>query len=147
MLKNEIDMSFEYEPITYGEIKEGQLKPMGKETKFYEIASQAIESDKSIADTRIRLGEKGSAFQTVYIRKNTIIPTIRSKPDLIDLEGLAYVSKETIRNAQTFPRDYVFIPDTYANVGYICGMSVPPIMIKRIVTRLIESGIFANEVS
>ena len=26
-------------------------------------------------------------------------------------------------------------------VEYICGMSVPPIMIKRIVQRLIESGV------
>ena len=30
----------------------------------------------------------------------------------------------------------------YTWVNYICGMSVPPIMIKRIVTRLIESGVF-----
>ena len=137
-----LDMSFNYEPVTYGEIKEGQLKPMGIDTKFYNIASQAIESDKSIADTRIRLGQKGSAFQTYYIRDNMIVPTQRSKPDLIDILERAYVSKETIRNAQTFPKDYIFIPDTYANVGYICGMSVPPIMIKRIVTRLIEKGVF-----
>ena len=137
-----LDMSFNYEPVTYGEIKEGQLKPMGTDTKFYNIASQAIESDKSIADTRIRLGQKGSAFQTYYIRDNMIMPTLRSKPDLMDVLERAYVSKETIRNAQTFPKDYIFIPDTYANVGYICGMSVPPIMIKRIVERLIEKGVF-----
>lgn len=142
MLQNELDMSFNYEPITYGEIKEGELKPLGKHTLFYNIASQAIESDKNIADTRIRLGQKGAAFQTIYIRDNKVLPTQRSKPDLIDVEKIAYVSKETIRNAQTFPQDYKFIPNTYANVGYICGMSVPPIMIKRIVTRLIESGVF-----
>lgn len=141
-----VDMSFNYEAITYREIKEGQCKALGKETKFYKIAKQANENDQSIADTRIRLGEKGSAFQTYYIRPNSIVPTQRAKPDLIDLEELAYVSKETIRNAQTFPKDYIFSPDTYANVGYICGMSVPPIMIKRIVTRLIESGIFDDSV-
>jgi DNA (cytosine-5)-methyltransferase 1 len=142
MLQNELDMSFNYEPVTYGEIKEGQLKPMGKDTVFYNVASQAVESDKSIADTRIRLGQKGSAFQTYYIRDNMVMPTQRSAPDLIDIKELSYVSKETIRNAQTFPKDYVFVPDTYSNVGYICGMSVPPVMIKRIVTRLIESGVF-----
>lgn len=137
-----LDMSFNYEAVTYGEIKEGQVKPMSKDSKFYEIASKASKDDKSIADTRIRLGEKGSAFQTLYIRDDMIMPTQRAKPDIIDVEEVAYVSKETIRNAQTFPQDYVFIPDTYTNVGYICGMSVPPIMIKRIVTRLIESGVF-----
>lgn len=130
------------QPVTYGQIKEGQKRPLGKGTKFYEIASQAIDTDKSIADTRIRLGEKGAAFQTLYVRDNAIMPTQRAKPDLIDIKEIAYVSKETIRNAQTFPQDYDFVNDTYANVGYICGMSVPPVMIKRVVQRLIESGIY-----
>lgn len=137
-----LNMYFNYEPITYGMIKEGELKQMGKDTKFYQIASQANDKDKNIADTRKRLGEKGSSFQTLYIRDDMVVPTQRTKPDLIDLEHIAYVSKETIRNSQTFPQDYKFVPDTYSNVGYICGMSVPPIMIKRLVTRLIESGLF-----
>lgn len=137
-----LNMYFNYEPITYGMIKEGELKQMGKDTKFYQIASQANDKDKNIADTRKRLGEKGSAFQTLYIRDDMVVPTQRAKPNLIDLEHIAYVSKETIRNSQTFPQDYKFEPDTYSNIGYICGMSVPPIMIKRLVTRLIESGLF-----
>ena len=139
---DKIDMYFNYEPITYSMIKYGQLKQMGKNALFYKIAGQAIESDKNIADTRKRLGQKASAFQTLYIRDNDIVPTQRAKPDLIDIEHIAYVSKETIRNSQTFPQDYKFLPDTYSNIGYIRGMSVPPIMIKRLMTRLIESGLF-----
>ena len=42
--------------------------------------------------------------------------------------------------AQTFPEDYNFMSDSWNDVAYICGMSVPPIMIKRIVNRLIEGG-------
>lgn len=139
---DKVNLYFNYEPITYGEIKDGKLKPLGKETKFYQIASRANDNDKNIADTRRRFGEKGSAFQTLYIRDDMVVPTQRAKPDLIDLKELSYVSKETIRNSQTFPQDYVFKPDTYSNIGYICGMSVPPIMIKRLMTRLIESGLF-----
>jgi DNA (cytosine-5)-methyltransferase 1 len=137
-----VDMSFNYEPITYGEVKDGDGHLIGRNTKYYYFASQAKAGDKSIADTRIRLGDKGSAFQTYYIRENEIIPTIRSKPDVIDLTNITYISWQTIRNSQTFPQDYDFSPNTEGNVGYICGMSVPPIMIKRIVTRLIESGVF-----
>ena len=139
------DMAFNYEPIRYKAIKAGQLKPIGKDTAFYKVAQQAAPQDKSIADTRIRLGQKGSAFQTYYIRDEDVMPTQRAKPDLIDLEHIAYVSADTIRNAQTFPQDYKFMPDTYSNVGYICGMSVPPVMIKRIVTRLLETNIFCKE--
>lgn len=141
---NKIDMCFNYEPITYGEIKVGKLKHLGKGTKFYEIAKQANDKDKSIADTRERLGEKGSAFQTYYIRENEVVMTLRSKPDIIDLSEIGYISWQSIRNAQTFPQDYDFSPNVEGNVGYICGMSVPPVMIKRIVNRLIESGIFNN---
>lgn len=137
-----LDMSFNYEPITYGEIKEGDGHLIGRDTKYYYFASKAAPGDKSLADTRIRLGDKGSAFQTYYIRENQIMPTLRSKPDVIDLKTITYISWQTIRNSQTFPADYDFSPNTEGNVGYICGMSVPPIMIKRIVTRLIESGIF-----
>ena len=137
-----LDMSFNYEPITYEEIKEGIGTKLNEKTKFYQILEKANEKDKCIADTRIRLGLKGSAFQTYYIRDYMVMPTQRAKPDLIDLEERAYVSKETIRNAQTFPQDYDFINNSYANIGYICGMSVPPVMIKRIVTRLIESGLY-----
>lgn len=137
-----IDMWFNYEQVTYKDIKEGKLRPLGKDTLFYKMAEQAIDSDKSIADTRIRLGLKGSAFQTLYIRDYDVMPTQRSKPDLIDLEHLTYVSKETMRNSQTFPQDYKFLPDTYTNIGYVCGMSVPPVMIKRLMQKLISSGLF-----
>lgn len=139
---SELDMTFNYAPITYGMIKEGEMRKLSETSKFYKIAKMATQEDKCIADTRIRLGEKGSAFQTYYVRDNDIVPTQRAKPDLIDIEKLAYVSKETIRNAQTFPKDYNFGANTLARIGYICGMSVPPIMIKRIVTKLIEQGVY-----
>lgn len=142
---NKIDMAFNYKPVTYGEIKEGKLKPLGKDTHFYYIASQARDDEHDIAETRVRLGEKRSAFQTKYIRDDEVMPTQRSKPDIIDLKEMAYVSKETVRNSQTFPRDFDFSPNTYSNIGYICGMSVPPIMMKRVATRLLESGIFESE--
>lgn len=48
-------------------------------------------------------------------------------------------STEDVTHAQTFPEDYMYGRE---KAEYICGMSVPPIMIKRIMTRLIESGIF-----
>lgn len=137
-----LDMSFNYEPVTYGEIKEDDLKPMRTDSVFYKVAVQATDDDKNIADTRARIGEKPSAFQTLYVRDDMIVPTQRAKPDLIDIKHLAYVGPKTIRNAQTFPQDYDFGAINISNVGYICGMSVPPVMIKRIVTRLIEQGVF-----
>lgn len=137
-----LDMTFNYEPVTYSQIKQGEGSPIRKDSVYYSIAAKADDFDKSIADTRIRLGEKGSAFQTLYARKNKVLNTLRSSPDIIDLEEMAYISKESIRNAQTFPQDYDFVNTTRSNIGYICGMSVPPVMIKRLVERIIKTGVF-----
>lgn len=81
-------------------------------------------------------------FQSYFVDDETIMWTLRSKPDMIDRQELGYVSKETLIAAQTFPSDYDFMPDSYSNVGYILGMSVPPLMIKRLVTKLIEQGVY-----
>lgn len=137
-----LDMSFNYKPITYGEIKEGIMKPLGENTDYRRLTMASLPHEKSIADVNLRLHNKNSGFQSYFINDDSIIPTQRAKPDIIDRNAVSYISKETIRNAQTFPRDYDFLNDTYSIVGYVCGMSVPPIMIKRIVTRLIESGLF-----
>lgn len=138
----ELDMTFNYEPVTYGMIKDGTMKPLGEDTEYRRLTLAAYPHEKSIADVNLRLHNKNSGFQSYFIDDNSIIPTQRAKPDIIDRNAVAYISKETIRNAQTFPQDYDFINNTYTNIGYMCGMSVPPIMIKRIVTRLIEQGVY-----
>lgn len=142
-----LSMNFNYSPVTYGEIKCGEQTPLAADSKFYNIAKQATDEDMCIADTRRRLGQKPSAFQTAYIRDDLVLPTMRSRPDWIDMNTLSHVSKESLRNSQTFPQDYKFIPNTYSTVGYICGMSVPPLMIQRVVTRLIESGLYDYRLS
>lgn len=135
-------MAFNYAPVCYEDIREGIQYPVKPTSKYYAIASSAIDEDKSIADTRIRMGEKGSAFQTYYIRENEVMPTLRTSADMIVLSTMSYISLEEIRNMQCFPKDYEFGAMNRSNVAYICGMSVPPVMIKRIVNRLIELGVF-----
>jgi DNA (cytosine-5)-methyltransferase 1 len=138
----ELNLSFNYSPVTYADIKEGTLHPIKPDQVNYRVVNCAVDDDRTIADTRARIGMKPSSFQTRYVRDNDIPPTQRGKADLIDIKEKAYVGWETIRNIQTFPRDYNFIEFARSNVAYICGMSVPPIMMKRIVQRLIDEGVF-----
>ena len=142
VIPRNLDMSFNYEPITYGEIKEGEMSPLREETDYRRLTLASLSHEKCIADVNLRLHNKNSGFQTYLIDDNSIMPTLRSKPDVIDRNAVAYVTWETLRNSQCFSRDYDFVNYTRTNVGYICGMSVPPLMIKRIVTRLVESGVF-----
>ena len=136
---NDLDMSFNYEPITYGEIKSGVGRTLRTDSKYYQLLSVAEDSDKRIADVLERLGEKGSGFTDVFARDGDILPTIKANMSIYVPETKGMISKQDIIHGQTFPEDYDFGTE---NVGYVCGMSVPPIMIKRIVARLIENGLF-----
>lgn len=137
-----LDMDFDYEKITYEKIKSGISKKIGLSTETYKLIKEALPNEKSLGDVNARLYNKNSAFQTYLVGNESIIPTLRSKPDVIDRREAAYISKETMTNSQTFPQDYNYGNTTYSRVGYICGMSVPPLMIKRIMERLDKSGLF-----
>lgn len=140
---NELDMSFNYEPVTYGMIKEG----IGANVTegCFKLLQNAIKSDTSLADVLIRTEGRNSRFNEMIVWDDDICPTIHAHGFYRGNDKCKF-SMEDYRNAQTFPQDYQF--ESVAQAAYICGMSVPPLMIKRIVLRLIESGLFevANEI-
>ena len=137
------DMSFNYEPVTYGEIKSGIGDEIGHNTLEYRTLSLATPQDRNLADVYKRLGEKERRYSAAVLWEENICPTILAQ--LFHYRGVekTKISVEDIIHAQTFPEDYDFDVRTHNNVAYICGMSVPPVMIKRIVQRLIESGVFS----
>lgn len=135
---DKIDMSFNYEPITYSEIKQGEHKT--NNTKRNIVAEQVIIGETLLSDTMFRLYGKRTWFTEPIVWGNKICQTITSGGNEVWIENTGtHLNEQEIVNAQTFPQDYDFVGE---RVKYICGMSVPPIMIKRIVNRLIESGIF-----
>lgn len=138
---SKLDMSFNYEPITYGEIKDciGN-KATGK---GLELLKNCKTDENCLDKANMRLYNKSGWFQAYVVDEDTIMNTFRASiADVFDRKELSRISWQTTRNAATFPQDYNFNPNSSNNVGYICGMSVPPLMIKRIVDRLIRSGIF-----
>ena len=141
----DLDMSFNYEPVTYGQIKSGVGADIGHDTQEYRTLSLATPQDRNLADVYRRLGEKERRFSAAVIWDENICPTILAHNFHYRGVEKTKTSIEDIIHAQTFPEDYDFGNRTYLNVEYICGMSVPPIMIKRIVQRLIEKGVLTNE--
>lgn len=136
-----IDMYFNYEKVNYGKVKESK-GPFNIDSQWYELLGKAQKGDKSLSDIRVRNGLSGGQFNCMLCWEDDVLPTLAAKLEYYDPIERTKLSKETIRNAQTFPQDYDFGSDLAGNVCYICGMSVPPVMIKRLVTRLIESGLF-----
>ena len=138
-----LNMIFNYAPITFGEITDGTSDE--RTGKMHDIAANSIKGEKCLADTLVRMGEKYSMFGHRIIDEEDVVPTILSGHRDIWLRNGNGISKQDMISSQTFPQDFDFVSNSYGNVEYICGMSVPPIMIKRIVVRLLESGIFDNE--
>jgi DNA (cytosine-5)-methyltransferase 1 len=141
----DLDMSFNYKPVCYGEIKSGVGENLNPNTVIYQWLQRAQPGDKRISDTIVRCGEKEKLFNHRICWPENIMQTIAGAGEILRGEEKTRVSVEDIIHGQTFPEDYVFSERTFKSAAYICGMSVPPIMIKRVVTRLIESGVFEYE--
>lgn len=129
-----LDMHFNYEPIPFGEVKEG----VGQKAACYELLCKAKTTDRCLADILVREEGRYSRFNEMIVWDNMISPTVHTHGFYRGNDKTKFTT-EDYRNCSTFPIDYDWCGQT---PSYITGMSVPPIMIKRIVTRLIESGLF-----
>lgn len=136
---DKLNMYFDYAHVTYGEIKEGKGKLLNSNTQLYKLLALAEKSDKDIGTINERISGKRTGFSDKIAWEDNIMPTIKANMRVYRPKEFSFISNEDIINAQTFPQDFDFLG---RNVGYICGMSVPPIMIKRIVNRIIDTGVF-----
>lgn len=137
-LQHELDMIFNYEPVLYSEFKTEHEQIAKGQISF---AVRNIQGNESIGDAMYRIYGKHSALTHRIARANAVFPTQTAGHHDMWTESGNHPSIEDMITAQTFPQDYDF-GGGYSQVNYVCGMSVPPLMIKRIVTRLIESGLF-----
>lgn len=132
-----MDMGFNYEPIYFKQIKSSQYIEPTESVKF--LIQNAIPiKDKALSDVLIRTEGRNSRFNECIVWDENICPTIHNHGHYRGNDISKFARNDYI-HAQSFPEDY---DEGNSSISYICGMSVPPIMIKRIVTRLIESGIF-----
>lgn len=137
-----LNMAYDYAPIMYGDIKEGVGQELNHDTMEYRTLSKVIPGEFKLEDTYRRLGEKPRRFNSKVVWEDRVFPTIPARCCAYRGIEKTWCSIEDFIHAQTFPEDFDFGTRTIKNVTYILGMSVPPVMIKRIVLRLIESGIY-----
>lgn len=126
----DIKLKFNERPITYKEYKDEKYKPINKDTMTYRRWTRRTECDNSIGDTAKRTeGGKISGFTMSYVKDNKTPNTLTAGIIPIRYDVPGYLSDRDILITQSFPLDY----DTNGQpVQYVCGMSVPPIMMKKI---------------
>lgn len=134
-----LNMEFKYKPILYGEIKDGKGKPASEKAR--KLLEEAYPSETLLKSACERLYGKPSWFNHCICTNDRVLPTISAGHGCLwDYENKTHVSPMDVIHAQTFPEDYRFSSE--ALIEYVCGMSVPPVMIKRIVEKLIDQGVF-----
>lgn len=135
-----LNMSFNYEPVPYERIKSEEGVPLNKECRLYKLLILAKHGDKDLRAVTWRIEQKESLFSHKLVYDELVMPTLTAKnSEYFRFSDKTAVPNEDYIKSQTFPDDYDF--DTQ-NPRYVCGMSVPPVMMKRVVTRLIEQGVF-----
>ncbi len=125
-----IKLSFNEKPILYGDFADTNYKQFNKTILYYKRWLKRKDCDNSIGDT-VKRTENGkiSGFNCVYFKRDKVPPTIPAGAQMIRFDKPGYLSNKDIITISTFPQDYNF---NGMSVQYVCGMSVPPVMMKKI---------------
>ena len=124
-----INLEFHGKPILYGEFADEDYKPFNKDTMTYLRWTRRKTGDRKLSDA-VERTEKGktSGFSFNYIYKNMVPLTIATREGtLVRFDKPGSLSDRDIKIISTFPQDYDFDGNS---VQYVCGMSVPPFMMR-----------------
>ena len=130
-----INMEFNEKPILFGEVADFS----GREANSKVIRTlweNRKYGDTNQGDANERLYGKGSNFNQAYVYTDKICPTLASKETcLIHFDQPRFLGQSEVCCISSFPQDYNFGGQS---PHYVCGMSVPPVMMAQIATRIYE---------
>lgn len=125
----EIKLDFNEEEIPFKDVRSKVGKKIKKDSLQAKLLEHRKPTDRDIADISKRLRRKNAGFSVPICADDRPIPTITAGGSLFrGVDGLLFTDQDII-NCQTFPQDYDFGKES---VQYVCGMSVPPVMIANI---------------
>lgn len=121
-------MKFDTKPIPFEKVREPYGKALGDNLSS-KLMKYRIPSDRCLQDINKRVRKSGSGFTSPINHDDEPVQTITAGGCAFRMcDGLLMTDKDII-SCQTFPQDYNFLDQ---NVQYVCGMSVPPVMMAKI---------------
>lgn len=126
-----LQLHFNSPPISFGAIvskncNRSQVKPLYPSVQKRLPYVRKGERSLKYADARFRGLNTLNAFYGTQILYNNIVPnTLTATGCTVYYNEKRELSDSEYRRMSTFPKDYDFLD---ANVRYVCGMSVPPLM-------------------
>jgi DNA (cytosine-5)-methyltransferase 1 len=136
----DLDMVFNEEDITPREAWAGLPEPTESLTvtgkKLVRYWHKTIPGHNFSEAAGMRDGDTGTTNFTNYrLSFNKTAPTVTSSGPFLHPSVCRRLSSQEFVRLQSFPEDYRF---TDKSAQYVCGMSVPPLMMQRIALRIAE---------
>lgn len=128
-----IKLCFNEEPILFGSVRSERGRPLNKNSATYKTWLHRRPTDKNAGDINERLTGRNTCFNTQIYHDNRVANTLVSGGMFIRYEEPCFVSDKDMIHIQTFPEDYNFMNQS---VQYVCGMSVPPVMMARVAEQI-----------
>lgn len=128
-----VQMDFKMQPIPFGQVEDNISQVIGKaispSIRKYFFKTPA---GKSLSYAH----PKKSYFNYAKVAKERVCPTVTAGEDsLLHYKEPYFISDQAIISIQSFPQDYDFLDQS---PQYVCGMSVPPLMMKGIAAEVIN---------
>jgi DNA (cytosine-5)-methyltransferase 1 len=127
-----LKLAFNEPPITFSQVKSNSSHNKLRESQLA-IWNERRYGDKNFGDTNIRRIGKANQFNSCYLYLDKCSPTLTSTTaqnrSLIHFDEPWCINEEEIKSISTFPQDY---QSPTKDIGWLCGMSVPPVMIAQI---------------
>ena len=132
-----IDMEFNEPPILFGEVADNLGRPLTPTTIQYKLWKEVRDGETDLASAAIRIYGKKKFFSTRLFYKDRVAWTL--VPDyhccLLHKDEPVFLSDSEIVKCSSFPSDY---DNQDQKVGYMCGMSVPPVMMAQVASRVYD---------
>lgn len=127
-----LKLAFSEAPIPFGKVRSAYGVDVS-DTLYGKLMKYRISTDQDISDISKRVRGRESGFTNKIQHDAEIAKTITSSGCFFrDCDGQG-MSDEDFCGVQTFPLDYDF---DNQSTQYICGMSVPPVMMAQIATEV-----------
>ncbi|MRN56822.1 DNA cytosine methyltransferase [Paenibacillus monticola] len=128
-----LQLEFNDPPVLYRDVRSGEGKPLNTSTKTYSRWKRKRPIDLSMGDVTEREKGKASDYNTIILKDQKVSNTLASSSWFLRSDEPCRISDMDSIRIQTFPSDYDFLD---SDVSYVCGMSVPPLMMKRIAEQI-----------
>jgi DNA (cytosine-5)-methyltransferase 1 len=128
-----LKLDFKEPPILYRDVRSGTGKVITSSSRTFQRWHKKRPPDLNMGDVTEREEGKMSNFNTILLKDQKVANTLASSSVFLRDDVPEHISDTDIIRLQTFPSDYDFMD---ANVQYVCGMSVPPIMMHRIAEQI-----------